>query len=367
MEPSLAQGQFPERITVEGKVADVSYTFDREAQAHMEKLFQQYKPDYGAFAAIDARTGRILTLVSYTRGKNELGNLALKAVFPAASIFKIVTAAAAIDQGSLRPSSNISFGGRNHTLYKNHVLKNRSYGERLMSIKEAFARSVNTVFGKIGVFVLKPAELEDYAKKFLFKEAHADEFPMEVKAVKVDGNEPFAMAELASGFERETRLSPLHGALLSASIINDGTLPEPHLVSHLKSPEGKTYYEMTEAELSSPIHPDTAKLMRVLMRETIKNGTARKSFRGIYSKFQKAGIELGGKTGSLTSLAPRGKCDWFVGYGSYPGSDIAVAALTVNVDKWQVKSSYLAREFFDKYYSKTKMKALAYGPLPKPY
>ncbi len=365
MEPSLAKGEFPDRISIDGKTADVTYSLDDEAQKHMEALFRHYKPDYGAFVAIDARTGHILTLVSYSRQKNELGNLALKAIFPAASIFKIVTAAAAMDQARLQPMSNISFGGRNHTLYKNQVLKSRSYGERLMSIKEAFARSVNTVFGKIGVFILKPTELQDYAQKFLFKEAIATEFPLESKAITVDSNEPFRVAEVASGFDRETRLSPLHGALLAATLINDGKLPEPHLIAALKSAEGKTFYEATDSNLSSPIHPETANQMRELMRETVRNGTARKSFRGIYPRFQKMGIELGGKTGSLTSLTPRGKCDWFVGYGAYPGSNIAVAALTVNVDKWQVKSSYLAREFFDRYYSKQKLAALAYGPLPR--
>ncbi len=358
-------GEFPAEIVVSGKPASVTYTFDAEAQAHMEKLFKKYNPDYGAFAAIDASSGKILSLVSYTRKPNEIGNLALKAVFPAASIFKIVTAAAAMDQSRLAPHSTISYGGRNTTLYRNQVLKSRSYGERLMSIKEAFARSVNTVFGKIGVFVLKPSELENYAGKFLFTDALALDIPFESKAVRVSKEDPFHMAELASGFDRDTSLSPLHGALISAAVTNDGVMIEPHLVQTLKAPDGKVIYEASPTEFAASMHPSTAAQLRELMRETVRNGTARKSFRGALPRFQKAGIEVGGKTGSLTSLSPRGKCDWFVGYGLFPSSRIAIAALTVNVDKWQVKSSYLAREFLEGYYSKKRMAALTYGPMPR--
>ena len=47
-------------------------------------------------------------------------------------------------------------------------------------------------------------------------------------------------------------------------------------------------------------------------------------------KKQYEDVEMGGKTGSLTGLNPKGKCDWFVGYARYKGQRIAVAALTVN-------------------------------------
>ena len=364
LEAKLAIGEYPKKILIDDKLADVTYTFDSEAQSAMEGLFKKYHPDYGAFAAIDAQTGKILSLVSYTNKKSDLGNLALKAIFPAASVFKIVTAAAALDQSRLSPQSAISFGGRNHTLYRNQVLKNRSYGERLMSIKEAFARSVNTVFGKVGVFFLRPGELQEYARKFLFQDAMALDIPLESKAVRTSSEDPFQTAELASGFDREARLSPLHGALLAAAMTNDGVLTEPHLVDKLRSPDGTLIYQAAESEFTLPIHATTASQMREMMRETVRSGTARKSFRGAFEKFSRAGIEVGGKTGSLTSLSPRGKCDWFVGYGSLPSSRIAFAALTVNVDKWQVKSSYLAREFLEHWYSKKRMAALAYGPMP---
>jgi beta-lactamase class D len=68
------------------------------------------------------------------------------------------------------------------------------------------------------------------------------------------------------------------------------------------------------------------------------------------SAFQE--MEMGGKTGSLRGLSPKGKCDWFVGYVRGEKSRIAVAALTVNEDKWRVKASYLARMFIEEYFKR---------------
>ena len=129
--PSLAVGQLPEEVELDLPVGHrkfrARYTLDSEHQARIEKLLSSYRPDYAAFVALDAVTGRVLVLSSYTHakgGQNE--NLALKASFPAASIFKIVTAAAAIDQGMLTSDSVIPFNGSNHTLYRRNVTATRA-------------------------------------------------------------------------------------------------------------------------------------------------------------------------------------------------------------------------------------------------
>jgi hypothetical protein len=61
-------------------------------------------------------------------------------------------------------------------------------------------------------------------------------------------------------------------------------------------------------------------------------------------------VEVGGKTGSLTGLEPRGKYDWFVGYAQHGGQKIAISALTIHGKLWRVKSSYLARRAIEQYF-----------------
>jgi len=125
----------------------------------------------------------------------------------------------------------------------------------------------------------------------------------------------------------------------------------PFLVSALRSKQdpAEVFYQATPQQAAVSLEPRSAAELRVLMRETVRSGTSRRSFRNWTRTASFDGIEVGGKTGSLTGGEPLGKCDWFVGYIRYQDRRIAVAALTVNEEKWRVKSSYLASSFFSNY------------------
>lgn len=86
------------------------------------------------------------------------------------------------------------------------------------------------------------------------------------------------------------------------------------------------------------------------MHDTVRLGTSRKSFAGLTRRAKQVGIELGGKTGSLTGSDPPGKYDWFVGYAKGPSKSIAFAVLTIHKTHWTVKSSYLARRAVFEYF-----------------
>ncbi len=329
------------------------YTVSPKLQLSVEKIFQAYRPDYGAFVALDAATGQVLVLASFTREPSEgqEENLALKASFPAASVFKIVTATAALDQGVLSADTVIPFNGANHTLYRRNVMDQKvGRWTRQITLREAFARSVNTVFGKIGMYVLEPLQLQDYAERFQFNKSISTDIPVEKGQVQLPSEEAWGFAELASGFNRISSMSPLQGALISAAVANDGLMMEPYIVDALTQTDGTLLYEAKPASSSVTMKPETAAELRSLMRETVMSGTSRGSFRSLLRKPAFEEVEIGGKTGSLRGLAPKGKCDWFVGYARNSSSRIAVAALTVNQDKWRVKSSHLARLFIEEYF-----------------
>lgn len=57
------------------------------------------------------------------------------------------------------------------------------------------------------------------------------------------------------------------------------------------------------------------------------------------------------KTGHLTGTNPKGRTDWFVGYAKDSDNNtVALAAITVNIKKWTVKSSSLAEMMFRKHF-----------------
>jgi penicillin-binding protein A len=349
--PALKEGVLPPEIELNGFGRAVAeYTIDPLHQGRIEKLLQQYRPDYGAFVALDALTGKVLVLVSYNHGKSSSENLALKASFPAASIFKIVTAAAALDQGVLSADTVIPFNGASHTLYRRNVT-DQSVGRwtRQITLRDAFARSVNTVFAKIGMFVLEPLQLRDYAERFHFNKDIASDVPIERGQFQLDAAEPWGIGEVASGFNRVSSMSPLQGALIASAVANDGLMMEPYIVESLLV-SGQPVYQGVPRTAATTMKGETAAELRRLMVETIRTGTSRQAFRTLLVKPQYRSLEMGGKTGSLKGLSPKGKCDWFVGFVRGADKRIAIAALTVNEDLWRVKASHLARVFVEEYF-----------------
>ncbi|MBY0369500.1 penicillin-binding protein [bacterium] len=354
--PAVASGEFPAQIEVDlppGHLrAKASYTLNPEHQHRIEKLLSSYRPDYAAFVALDATTGRVLVLSSYTHAKeSEPQNLALKASFPAASIFKIVTAAAAIDQGVMSADTIIPFNGANHTLYRRNVTDQKlNRWTRQITLRDAFARSVNTVFAKIGMYVLEPPQLKDYAERFQFNKRIPADMPVEAGQLQAPGEDPWGLAEMASGFNRMSSMSPLQGAMIAAAVVNDGVMMEPYVVEGLQSDSGEILYQANPSPTAITMKPETAEELRTMMNETVRSGTSRSAFRTLLRKKYIENLEIGGKTGSLRGQNPQGKCDWFVGYAKSADQRIAIAALTVNRDLWRVKASYLARVFLEEYF-----------------
>jgi cell division protein FtsI/penicillin-binding protein 2 len=80
------------------------------------------KVPYGAFIAIEPSTGRILAMTSYSAIDAEWGRKAFYETYPMASLFKIVTASAALENGKINPQSVIHFRG-------NAVSENPKYWE----------------------------------------------------------------------------------------------------------------------------------------------------------------------------------------------------------------------------------------------
>jgi cell division protein FtsI/penicillin-binding protein 2 len=336
------------------KKVEVKYGLDEVAQAQMQRLMNLYRPDYGAFVAMDARTGRILSMVSFSREK-KVQNLTMQATFPAASVFKVVTASAAMDLDKADPETVVPFSGAFHTLYRKNVVDTReNRWTRHITLREAFARSINTIFSKLGLFYVGPAQLLEYAKRYNFNQPiHAD-IPVQTGYAKIDVNDPWSVATAASGYTLDNTMSPIQGAMMAAAVANDGVMMEPYLVESLQTVgDGatETVYQAAAKQASVVVEKDVAEELRELFNETVRSGTSRKSFRKTVRRSAWDDVEFGGKTGSLTGLNPAGKCDWFVGYARYHDQRIAVAALTVNEKKWRVKSSALANQYLTGYMS----------------
>ncbi len=329
----------------------INYTLDQELQKESDSLLKHYKPDYGAIFMLDAKTGKILAMSSFEKANSNGANLNLRATFPAASIFKIITASAAVDRAGISPEHKIGYNGGNYTLYKKNVLSDKvNKWTRFITLKEAFARSINTAFGRLSLENLEPKDLSEYAERYMFNQHIPADFEVENSQATVPAEKGFALTEVASGFNRFNTLSPVHGAMIAASVINDGKMLVPYIVESLENSNSEKIYQAQVLERGQILRPESAEKVRQMMEQTVLSGTSRKTFRSLLRDKKFKEVEMGGKTGHFSGMNPRGRTDWFVGYATDQDDKIAIAAITVNIRKWTVKSSALGEMMFRKYF-----------------
>lgn len=329
----------------------ITYTLDTSLQKESDDLLKKYKPDYGAIFMIDAKTGKILAMSSFQKSDAHASNLNLRASFPAASVFKVITAAAAIDHSGINPDHKIAFNGGNYTLYKKNVLSEKvNRWTRFISLKDAFAKSINTAFGRLAIENIEPTVLNNYAEKFMFNTEIQSDFTVEKSNAQIPDDKGFELSQVASGYNRFNTMSPVHGAMIAATIINEGKLNFPYLVDELKDSNQKVVYKGEVFNNQQIISVESAAKVQSMMEQTVLAGTSRKTFRKIMREKKFSEVEMGGKTGHFSGTNPKGRTDWFVGYASDGDTKVAIAAITVNIQKWTVKSSALGEMMFRKHF-----------------
>ena len=299
---------------------------------------------------MDPADGRILAMVGYDK-TDPLNNPCVDSSFPAASIFKIVTAAAAIEKCRLDPDSKMHFNGRKHTLYKSQLKEIVNKYTQTISFKEAFAKSVNPVFGKIGALCLDKDVFDSYAKAIGFYRIIDFEIFLPPSLI-VLSSEPYHLAEIACGFTQKTRISPVHGALIAATILNQGKLIAPAIVDRITDEHKDTLYRNRPAIIGQAFTPKTAKALQELMKATVQSGTVRGTFRKYRKDKIISKLEIGAKTGTINNQTNDLKYDWFVGYASEMsgGAKIILSVLVAHEKYIGTRAVQYAIMAFKKYF-----------------
>ena len=354
---AISANRYPQKITIrrdsKNYPATIQYTLDPQLQDTVAQVFNHFDPDYGVFVALDPDNGEILALVNHRRDGNNSENLALKASYPAASVFKIITAAAAIDIGKANANTVIPFNGKTTSLYRKNVLEHKdNQWTRRLPLSSAFAKSVNTVFARLGVRFVGGKTLLAYAEAFGFRQGLGADFTLETSAIDLDPTDDWSIAETAAGYTRTTTLSPVHGAVIAAAAVNGGRRVQPTLVRTIVGEDGLILYEAKTTIGKRIVKADTAKELQSLMQQTVINGSARTSFKN-FARGTMEAVNVGGKTGSLTGETPTGRYDWFVGYAEKNGRKLAFAAMCINRKVWYVKSATVARKAVEHFFRET--------------
>ncbi len=355
MEKSFLQGtEWPDRLTIDNRSMKVEYNFNDTLTNYAKTLLKQYRSDYTAITVIDNETGRVLMAVGYEGKGNRFDkSLILTNTHPSASLIKIVTTAELLQNSQVKKETMFDFRGRSTTLFRYQLNESKNNRwDKTQNFETAFAKSNNVIFGKAAIKNTTSENLVKMAEGFGFNQPICKEFSFlksEIRSVKDD----FSLAELASGYNVETVISPLHAAAMASVVANDGIFRTPKLISKIVDPKtGENIWPELNTEKRA-ITLETSKEMHEMMAMTIDDGTARKSFRKMNLGYRDV-LDIGGKTGSITGGTPFGKRDWFAAYAipreKGKGKGISISVMNVNVKKWHVKSSMLAKNIIEYYY-----------------
>lgn len=327
----------------------VRSSLDGDLQAYVKRLLDRSKTLQTAVVIIRPRDGAVLAMAAH-QSAEQPGNLCLKAEFPAASLFKIVTAAAALEWAGLELDQTLAYRGRKYTLYKGQLTDKTAKGANTTTFRKAFATSINPVFGKLGIYELGQEVLSRYAERFLFNREIPFDFPLTKSRVQVP-DDAFGLAEIASGFNKRTLISPLHAALLVAAVANDGLLMAPWVIERILDQEGHVRFKRKRLILASPITEETARSLRLMMGDTLRYGTGKKSFQRLRGRPVFKGIDMGGKTGTINDRSGQHKVDWFSAYVlPKDGSGaISLAVVGVHGEKLGVRAHELGRLIIERY------------------
>lgn len=337
-------------LIADGQKLRVETSLDMSLQQYLQEHLNPATSRFIAIVVMDPDSGKILSMAGYDKDAPDR-NPCVDGKFPAASIFKIITAAAAIETLDLEPTSEFTFNGKKHTLYKSQLREKTNRYTQRISLMDSFAQSVNPVFGKLGANYLGGTILAEYAEAFGFNRPIEFELPV-VASSAYFSDEPYQWAEVASGFNRKTTISPLHGAVLSAAIINGGKLMEPSIVDQVADETGKIIYRSRPQTVQQAISPQASEIMNSLMEATITSGTARKIFSGHRRDRILSRLDMGGKTGSIDNTGGDARFDWFVGYAQEKKGDrkIVVSAVVAHEKYIGTRSGEYARMAIRQYF-----------------
>ena len=322
--------------------ASLELTLDARAQQAADEALGDQR---GAVVAVNPKTGAILAMVSHPQyDPNALTSHDLDKVrqawtaltkdprnpsvnrtiagdlYPPGSVFKIVTAAAALESGRFTPDSELPGPAvldlpQTDVGLPNSNRQSCGAGDRTTLLR-ALQVSCNTAFGWLGLELGGDA-LRAQAAKFGFGEAL--EVPLRVTPSSFPSSpNPPQTAQSAIG-QFDVRVTPLQVAMLSAAVANQGVLMRPYLVGSVRSASLDVVERTEPTELGQAVSPATAQALAQMMTAVVQDGTG--------TRAQVSGVDVAGKTGTAQHGEGTDPHAWFTAFAPVDDPQVAVAVV----------------------------------------
>jgi cell division protein FtsI/penicillin-binding protein 2 len=328
-------------------------TLDAELQRTAGALMAARHLPEAAVVVMDVATGKLLVYASHV-DKGPTRDLCAEATAPSASVFKVITAAALVEDAHLTPETKQCYSGGEQRITLADLAEDQERDKWCTTLSGAMGRSINTVFARLAKDHLSPSQLEAMARRFGYGEPLAFDVPVQPSALHVP-SDPLELARTAAGFWNTT-LSPLQAVEVSAIVAHGGEAVHPAVVDEVVSSKGAVVWTAPGPGISRRvIARETAEQLTTMMERTVSDGTSWRAFHDGHAGSFLPGIGVAGKTGTLSGPDGRRYYTWFTGFAPsrpQPGErQVAVAALVVNGPSWQIKANVLAREVLRAYFA----------------
>jgi cell division protein FtsI/penicillin-binding protein 2 len=330
-----------------GRVAEL--TLEPALQRTTQGLLQRYDVPEGGVVLMKVESGELLVYASHV-GKGEAFDVNTRAEAPAASIFKLVTAAALLEKPGIGAQTEQCYRGGLSRIQPDELRDDPSLDRWCASLAMAMGKSINVVFARLARRWLTPDGLRATARSLGFGAPVPFAVPNEPARADLPAD-PLEFARAAAGFWHTT-LSPLAAASLAQTIASGGVTYEPRIVRSVREDDETLWRAPHEAVTVRRAMPArVAHELTTMMLQTVASGSAYKAFRSERGAPFLPHIAVAGKTGTLARHEEERHYTWFVGFAPADRPEVAIATLVVNTPTWRIKGPQLAREVLRAYFA----------------
>lgn len=333
--------------------ATIGTTIDPKAQAAAARALGNRT---GGVVALDAETGAVLAMVTHpsydpnplsstdiaAAGKayealladpdRPLINRASNEIYPPGSVFKLVTAAAALESGK-QPETLIPTPAQLTLPGTRTQLPNQTQcGDSQQTLARALQLSCNTSFATIGIELGDDA-LRTQAEKFGWGYEFTDVGGV---AAQFPADPDPAQTALSAIGQFDVASNPLHMAMVAAGIVNDGAVMRPYLVQTVRAADLTLLSTTKPAELSRAMSAPNAQELQAMMVNVVSQGTG--------TNARISGLTVGGKTGTAQTTPDRPPYAWFTSFAENDNRKIAVAVFveSANIPRSEIGGNVVA-------------------------
>lgn len=328
---------------------DVHLSLDQNIQ---EIVYEHIKDIKGSCVVMNPKTGEVLALVSnpsydpnsvdedwdflIQNTDGPLVNRATSGVYRPGSTFKIVTAT-----GVLNYDIDTSYNDTGVETIQGYDIRNisdQAFG--MVNLRSAFVNSINTYFAS-KTNDLGEDKYKELAEKFMINKDYEFDMDKNNAIIPFDDLNQVDLAMTGFGYGM-TQISPLHMAMITSAIANEGKMMQPRLVTKVIDKDGKIIEEKKDKVLSEVTSVENANYIRDMMVSVVNEGTGTSAYLD--------SVQIAGKTG--TADKENNLLDaWFVGFAPAYDPDFAIALVVEDSDDTgSVVAAPIARDIISEIY-----------------